>query len=84
MLRNQRDAILRPTADGRVYLEEEGTLHVYADTGGSPQHLVFDHLNQLYAADIAHAAVLHIKEDGGMQVLVHYILGAFSVSVMSE
>lgn len=55
-------------SDGRVYLEEEGTLHVYADTGGSPQHLVFDHLNQLYAADIAHAAVLHIKEDGGMQV----------------
>lgn len=51
-----------------MYLEEEGTLHVYADTGGSPQHLVFDHLNQLYAADIAHAAVLHIKEDGGMQV----------------
>lgn len=41
---------------------------MYADTGGSPQHLVFDHLNQLYAADIAHAAVLHIKEDGGMQV----------------
>jgi sugar lactone lactonase YvrE len=43
---------------------------VYADTGGSPQHLVFDHLNQLYAADIAHAAVLHIKEDGGMQIVV--------------
>jgi hypothetical protein len=81
----QRYAPRRPAAtaiaatDGRVYVEQDGSLHEFSNTGGSPSSIAIDHLNQLYVCDLAHGAVILIKDDGS-QVVVHDYEGqAFKV-----
>jgi hypothetical protein len=62
-----------------VYVEQDGSLHEFSNTGGSPSSIAIDHLNQLYVCDLAHGAVILIKDDGS-QVVVHDYEGqAFKV-----
>jgi len=50
-------------ADGTLYVEEDGSLQEVATTGGAPCGLAVDHTNALHVCDLAHAAVLLVKDD---------------------
>ncbi len=60
--------------DGRILRFEEDGWSVYADTGGRPLGLQFDHSGRLIVAD-ALAGLLAIDSAGGIEVLVNEVEG---------
>jgi len=67
--------------DGRIYIEETNVLHFVGETGGTPMNICFDHLNSLYICDVAHTAILLLKDDNSLHSVVQDYEGkAFKVS----
>jgi hypothetical protein len=57
--------------DGRVVVDDGGTLSEWTNTSGMPAGISADAAHNIVVADAAHGAVLQLNDEGGATVLVN-------------
>lgn len=62
--------------DGRVLVEDEGSLSEWTNTAGSPAGVTADPAHNIVVADAAHGAILQLNDDGGATVIVNEYEGS--------